>query len=153
MYQVHDEHQNERIEGDWSFCVNVLQERNNGQEIFEFRITCSQASIMHEVREGLEGMCAKARDIRQKEQQRQGAESCLSTMGRRFGIVHRLKNRQELVEARTVDSLFLVEIGAVTIFCENQVFKKERPGRCFGETNFVKGEKSSQFTVICSLSL
>ena len=73
MYQVHDEHQNERIEGDWSFCVNVLQERNNGQEIFEFRITCSQASIMHEVREGLEGMCAKARDIRQKEQQRQGA--------------------------------------------------------------------------------
>ena len=49
--------------------------------------------------------------------------------------------------AHAHDSLVIIHTGEVIQMCDKLVYRRLREGSCFGETNFVKGTKSSDFSV------
>ena len=73
----------------------------------------------------------------------------LQTLIDKTGIEHALQNGKEMDLCKRGDSLFIVRRGSVTLLIDGYVYKQERAGNSFGETNFIKGEPaSSNFSVV-----
>jgi len=127
-----------------SFYLKTVNDVGNSQS---WKIAFATASTAHQVRMSLSDMCSRARHLRQMLRDRPFEDNVVKRLIEKVGMIHYLVEGQELVEARSSDSLFLVRSGGVTQRCDKLVYRMLREGSCFGETNFAKGCISSQFSV------
>jgi len=130
-----------------SFYLKTVNDVGNSQS---WKIAFATASTAHQVRMSLSDMCSRARHLRQMLRDRPFEDNVVKRLIEKVGMIHYLVEGQELVEARSSDSLFLVRSGGVTQRCDKLVYRMLREGSCFGETNFAKGCISSQFSVHAS---
>jgi len=129
-----------------SFCLKLIQSGPEGDELVELRIDFGSASTYHEIRTHLAEMCARSEQLRVKRDEKPILDGSIKSFIDKCAVVHVLKNGQEFHEARS-NSLFVVRKGSVILACDKFVYRVLHADSCFGETNLIKGESSSQFTV------
>jgi hypothetical protein len=82
-----------------------------------WKLAFATASTAHQVRESLSDMCSRARHLRQMLRDRPFEDNAVKRLIEKCGTTHYLVEGQELVEARSSDSLFIVRSGGVTQRC------------------------------------
>ncbi len=126
-----------------TFCLEVL---SDDHEIEEWKVELSTSATCQEVRQNLMQFVLRGEVQRQvKLSERPFEDPGFMYIMEKCSTKHDLVKGQTLAHAQ--DSLFIIHTGEVIQMCDKLVYRHLREGSCFGETNFVKGTKSSEFSV------
>lgn len=126
-----------------TFCLEVL---SDDHEIEEWKVELSTSATCQEVRQNLMQFVLRGEVQRQvKLSERPFEDAGFMYVMEKCSTKHDLVKGQTLAHAQ--DSLFIIHTGEVIQMCDKLVYRHLREGSCFGETNFVKGTKSSEFSV------
>ena len=102
-----------------SIILTCLGERVHGLDIvanlIEFRFTFRDSSQTRHMYHALSSMCKKAEEIRGRERIRPFETASMSQLLERCSRVHFLKKNENLPEASTKSSLFLVRTGEIRL--------------------------------------
>jgi CRP-like cAMP-binding protein len=128
-----------------SFSIRVLSSEKGWLEVWH--ITFAIADNCLQVRTQLEDFALRGEQMRKRHSENAYQDSDVHRLIHNCSTTHQLVEGEELVEARSTDSLFIIQEGEATQIGDKLVHRILRKGCSFGETNFVKGTQSSYFSV------
>lgn len=126
------------------FCVRVLSE-DGCLEVWQLAFAIADNCL--QVRGKLQDFALQGENLRKQLSESAFHDPDVQRLMKKCSTKHYLDKGKDLADAQRTDSFFIILKGEVMQIGDKLEYRILRKGFCFGETGFVKGTKTSYFSV------